>query len=269
MTLIAEIVGRNHWGMQAKVTLRRVETPGVWWRCGDASVSLDTLKMGCFSLLFRSLYVRDRNRRVLIPEHLFGVLHLLRASGVEIEVGKNGLPYENGGVLHWDSLESVLEQNRDMPVYTVSEKVSFLEGRKTLTWTPGSEPLNISVSVQYPKTERITVRVSLESNDDLRRIATARSMGRLWLWPYARWHGVVDQHVWLRRARTEEGLRAVLKELALHRALDLLGAIEYLRPAGAQLGGSIETAFAGHPTDMQLVGRVANEQLLVHANSSG
>lgn len=272
----ATVEGRkaSFWAPKVRLSVVPFEEDGVWFLhssglhepIGNGELTTSSDKWWPHQRVLRCLYWHSGKvpgRQLRVPEHLFGILHLLDATGLLLEVEPRGLPYEGNGRFYWKALAPAMQKSEEMrPGVTVDQPVRFQDGRRFLSWEPGAEPLTVFATVQYRNTLPVTVGYRL--GDDPVPIANSRPYGREGLMrTLALWRGVTEHYAWERGFADPIEGPELLRDIARHRILDLLGALEILRQRYGPLCGRICTAFVGHDWDVWMVNHVEEQGLLV------
>lgn len=255
---IAIAAGPTHYGMHATTVFRKTNESGVLWKTpqGNQFRTDEICTTANQFLKCLVLHAPDGTSNH-VPEHLLGVLGLLRASGVCFATGPRGFVYKNNGGEHWRALNGTLPPSSPTARYTVKRTIEPIhEAGRVLRWEPGTEPLTITATVRYPNLQPITIERTIGVGDDS-DIAWSRPVGCAIFRPWAWLNGAISQFIW-----RSDLAPSTLEEVAKHRILDLLGALELIRPPGCDLGGHITTELVGHAGDVQLIEQIRASDLL-------
>lgn len=257
LTRSVHIVGRDFWGRKAQVVLEPTKAQGWFWRVGTCDVPIGP-DLVC--LAGRRLTLRYKNEELDVFEHL-GALRAFGLDNVRIVARTSWLPYDGRAQLYvYRLLPHLCEEGTLVPmtkrVHGVVEHCDSITRRLTVTLGVG-EVLTVTIRVSYPLWgEHILVRVF--PGGKWIDVAVAKPLARpSWLqsiaqgasafgWPH------YNNVLWPHGRKPDD----ILRELALHRILDLFGAISTLLAPGEYLTGNVEADCANHAVDVAFLRQV-------------
>lgn len=247
--------GRDFFGRRASVRLEPTCTRGwVWYTGGrDVPITPDIAKVR------KNRIALTWGRGTLnVYEHL-GVLRFAGLDNVRIVSETAWLPYDGSAVLFWEACRPHMVREGALERYCIPsvlvETEATRKGHRQVAFVPGNtEALVVSVKIDYPGLGSHSARYMFPGDDIVPILLTptqgwprkrrlfARS-ARLFGWPHA------ENIVWPQ----EHGERETLEMFARHRALDILGALSIVCPAGGIMVGQFESVCGGHKHDIALL----------------
>lgn len=261
----AVLAGRSAFGRKAELRIYPEERPGIWWKLPgqDTRVLLGDMRLGvCKALRYLVLTFGDNVIRV--PEHLLGYFFAHGLTHVCVELPQCNIPYDGHAwsFASYIKLSDFAESNSH---FQPRSPIRVGRAGRSLEWIPDPSlsELEFDIRVDFPGVGRHRLRLSAAETSSKDVMHSRPWVGgerwRQWLATYCK-----KQHhwVWFDKGDTEPTTQAKLREICCHRLLDLMGALEYLRPPWSRLGGRIVSACAGHALDLVLLRKVQEVGLL-------
>lgn len=202
--------------------------------------------------------------RIATVEHLMAAIALADVDNLLVEIDGPELPALDGSAAPWlDAMAAAglaaLSAPRER--LRIAAPVAVEDGLRSIRAEPFDGRI-VEVSIDFPDAAigRQSVTLNLDDPADVRRVARARTFGRLFEIEAMRARGLslggsLDNAVVVDGARilNPSGLRDP-QEFALHKALDLIGD---LRLAGAPIIGRIRADRPGHDLNARFLAALA------------
>ena len=272
-------------GGKAGIWLRPANKPGWFWKKKDGTrvpIDMSMIREGTFDVHRRHyLYFQHGAEKLLVVEHLLA-LRFLGIDAVEIEVAQGAgewVPYGGNANLYWEKIErhvkydGVLKPSklRTSNSYTATDKEGRIRTVHLDTTNPEKPEFIVTVKIDYPRfkgnlpegTHEITHRFPLGQPSDMADVVASRPLLQpSWLEPVLKM--AYSAGIWphfdqvLKRSEFDPNdPTPYLREIALHRLLDLLGSLAVTMDAGEYHTGSVSSERGGHSVDVELLKKVA------------
>lgn len=259
------IPGVDFWGRKAQVTLSPTSERG-WFLNVESRDAPITPRM----LMTR------KNRLVLqyggyeynVAEHLLALRFLLGLDNISIRSETTWFPYDGCARMFYDACLPYVREAGELERYTVSQPYQVVGDNKKkagrITFSPSSVILKLEIYVNYAGLGTWWQEWKFPGGDSAELAYTYTQGWPRWRYPAAwilssrlvpkkiRWphfHHVV----WPQRVSRP----VALKGFAMHRALDLPGALAVACPPGGILTGVVYSECAGHWHDVEVVHSIA------------
>lgn len=249
--------GNSFLGLPTKLEVKPHHEPGIWWEIPSGEkvcvrdAVLDSHK------LFHYMTLKWRHEVLRIPEHLLGLFFAIGIDGICIIPHKSRLPYDGCAKSFWKGIKPALSSGGMLGCYTPDTAVEIKTGTgRSIRFSPDetAETLTYQIGVEYEGVGDYILTGSLDTVD-IEALTSSRPYGRTMVHNklsriFLREH----QYVWFQNNDNKTTINAKLGEIALHRLLDLLGALMCISPPNGRLVGKIVTQpFVGHSMDLLLL----------------
>ncbi len=256
------IDGTDVFGKPAQVRLEPTDEPGWFWHIDGKDVPLQMNMLKEDERHY--LKLQSGQNEVRIVEHLLP-LRFAGVDGVRILAKTKWLPYDGGGGIFWKAVENKLRYDGTLTPMQKPIKEEFTKteksGLRRLVSLDTTDPskLIVRVNVDYKKFGGALDMVRefpLPSPDKMADLFMSKTLGQpAWLgyflkatskfgWPH------YDKILWPKKGDDQE---TILREVALHRMFDFLGAMAVIPKSGEYLVGDLFSDCGNHASDMQLV----------------
>ena len=244
--------GKNLLGQDATLTIDPTDQPGWFWCVDGEDIPITTAIVDLKLRRLRFVYGSHR---------LNGVEHILALGQMGVDSARISCthawpPYDGRAeALRSEIASHLAARGILLPTYA-KESIRCTNGRKKVEYIPfPRDRLNVEVSVKYAGIGGIVIRRSFAGGLD-QKLCRARTIS-VWpaplcwilkrlptrIWPH------YDKTYWLGEHYPHE----VLEEIALHRVLDMFGAIKLILPPGKVFVGTLRSHLAGHALDIALL----------------
>jgi len=257
LTKSVVIRGHDFWGRTTAVRIEPTSSRGWYWQVNGTDVHINP-----------SMLASRRNRIALMHDkrelHVFEHLGALRFAGldnVRLITDNAWLPYDGSAGLFWSACQPYIRRDGLSRLYTASQRVSVARyqghGERSVTYEPGpSRTLEVRVYINYPELGELD-RTWTFPRVSFGEIGYTKTQGwPRWRRPFAK---VASRLGWPHERAViwpqEHSAEHTLELFARHRALDIVGALSVLCPAGGVLVGKVSSHCAGHADDINLINK--------------